>query len=215
LAEEKRSARNNSTTKCSFYDPVVIGAQIPHWDRRKASRAVLAWALGGADDPAGCDRTAHGGRHCIRSEGRRSVFGYFDPGAAVGGSEKRSHTRPRWRSLWRKCHYRAAESAGMCLGAGRAPETRLRPEEAFLKSLRQFGATTQSSAHAWLTTEAPSAAATDKSPAATAGSQPRSPMARIRTAVTARSQMARHRNGRPAVAPSDWRRGRGETRQLV
>jgi hypothetical protein len=106
------------------------------WDRRKASRAVLAWALGGADDPAGCDRTqarrrvvaadrlgfaddpagcdctAHSRRHCIRSEGRRGVLGYFDPGTAVGGSEKRSHTRSGWRSLGRKCRHRAAGNGG-------------------------------------------------------------------------------------------------------
>jgi hypothetical protein len=124
------------------------------WDRRKAIRAVLAWALGVADDPAGCDRRAHSGRNCIRSEGRRGVLGYFDPGTAVGGSEKRSHPRPGRRSSGRKCRYRVAGSGGMW-GAGRAPETRLRPKEAFLKSLHRFGATAQSSVHAWLTTEGP------------------------------------------------------------
>jgi hypothetical protein len=114
-----------------------------------------------------------------------------------------------------KCRYREQQEAGVCVGrAGRAPETRLRPKEAFLKSLRQLGATPQSSVHAWLTTEAPSAATNGGSAAATAGSQPRGRIARTRTAVTVRSQMARHRAGRPAVAPSDWRRGHGETRQL-
>jgi hypothetical protein len=82
------------------------------WDRRKASRAGLAWALMVADDPAGCDCTAHSRRHCIRSEGRRGVFRYFDPGTAVGGSEKRSHTRPGWRSLGRKRCHRAAGNGG-------------------------------------------------------------------------------------------------------
>jgi hypothetical protein len=87
------------------------------WDSRKPSRAVLARALGVADDPAGCDRRAHSGRHCIRSEGRRGVLGYFDPGTAVGGSEKRSHTRPGWRSLGRKCSHIGAGNGGR--GGGR------------------------------------------------------------------------------------------------
>jgi hypothetical protein len=83
------------------------------WDSRKASRYGLALALGVPDDPAGCNRRAHRGRR-IQSEGWKSVFAYFDPGTAVGGSEKRSHTRPGWRSLWRKCRYRAVGSGGMC-----------------------------------------------------------------------------------------------------
>jgi hypothetical protein len=73
---------------------------------------------GGPDDPAGCDRRAHSGRHCFRSEGRTSVFGYFHPGTAVGGSERRAHTRPGWRSLGRKRRHRAAGSGGMW-GGGR------------------------------------------------------------------------------------------------
>jgi hypothetical protein len=82
------------------------------WVRRKASRAGLAIALGVANDPAGCDRRVHSGRHCFRSEGRTSVFGYFHPGTAIGESEKRAHTRPGWRSLGRKRRHRAAGSGG-------------------------------------------------------------------------------------------------------